>query len=171
MKGHTQRNEARFMQYIVIYMRTFFKPLNGLQRGTLTVILRHDHMKAWFQEYAMIWGPLMQNFLNLDLHIFSPSFLGYQDGLSWHLCALKTRKPRFQTICSHRSLLCQLWPHGLIPVCWLRRRIRELYWQKCGCCLEKWSGWNLTNRTGGYGPALECMFPVYIIPLNTCLCT
>jgi len=23
---------------------------------------------------------------------FSPSFLSYQDGLSWHLCALKTKK-------------------------------------------------------------------------------
>ena len=29
---------------------------------------------------------------------FSPSFLGYQDGLSWHLRALKTRKPRFQLL-------------------------------------------------------------------------
>ena len=28
--------------------------------------------------------------------IFSASFLGYQDGLSWHLRALKTRKLRFQ---------------------------------------------------------------------------
>jgi len=33
--------------------------------------------------------------------IFSPSFLGYQDGLSLYLRALKTRKHRFQSICSH----------------------------------------------------------------------
>ena len=45
--------------------------------------------------------------------------MGYRDGLSWHLHALKTRKPRFQTTYSHQSLLCQLWPHGLIPVCWI----------------------------------------------------
>ena len=35
---------------------------------------------------------------------FSPSVLSYQDALSWHLRALKTRKCRFQTIWSHRSL-------------------------------------------------------------------
>jgi len=28
------------------------------------------------------------------------------------------------------------------------RWIRE-YWQKCRCCLKKWSGWNQTNHTGG----------------------
>ena len=34
---------------------------------------------------------------------FSPSFLGYQDWLLFHLCALKTRKHRFQSdsICSY----------------------------------------------------------------------
>ena len=83
--------------------------------------------------------------------IFSPSFLGYQDGLSWHLRAWKTRKCCFQTICSHRSLLCQLWPRGCQLVCQARHRIQEC-WQKCGCCLEKWSGWNWTNHTGGYSP-------------------
>ena len=29
------------------------------------------------------------------------------------------------------------------------------YWQKCGCCLKKWSGRNRTNRTGGYSPELH----------------
>ena len=36
--------------------------------------------------------------------------------------------------------ISQLWPRGCPPVCWARRRTRE-YCQKCGCCLEKWSGW------------------------------
>ena len=27
------------------------------------------------------------------------------------------------------------------------------YWLKFGCCFEKRSGWNRTNRTGGYAPA------------------
>jgi len=27
------------------------------------------------------------------------------------------------------------------------------YLQKCGWCLEKWSGWNPTNAAGDYGPA------------------
>jgi len=34
---------------------------------------------------------------------------------------------------------------------WAHCRICE-YWPKCGCCLEKWSSWNWTNHTGGYGP-------------------
>jgi len=44
--------------------------------------------------------------------------------------------------------LCLLWPHGCQLVCWACHE----YWQKCGCCLEKRSGWNLTNPTGDYGP-------------------
>ena len=50
-------------------------------------------------------------------------FFTFIFGLSgWALmaCALKTRKPCFQTTYSHQSLLFQLWPHGLILVCWAR---------------------------------------------------
>jgi len=51
---------------------------------------------------------------------FSPSFFSYQDGLSWHLRALKTRKHHFQTIWSHRSLALStvaMWlPTGLLGV-------------------------------------------------------
>jgi len=36
---------------------------------------------------------------NFFAYIFS-----YQDVLLWHFCTLKTRKRRFQTICSHWSL-------------------------------------------------------------------
>jgi len=39
----------------------------------------------------------------------------------------RTKKPHFQTICSHRSLLCQLWPHGLLPICWMCCRICAYY--------------------------------------------
>ena len=35
---------------------------------------------------------------------FFAFIFSYQDGLSWHFRTLKTRKRRFQTICSHRSL-------------------------------------------------------------------
>ena len=46
---------------------------------------------------------------------FSPSFLSCQDGLSWHLRALKTRKCHFQSICSYQPLLCQLWLRAWLP--------------------------------------------------------
>jgi len=73
---------------------------------------------------------------------FSPSFLSYQDGVSWRLCASKTRKWRFQTICCHRSLLCQLWLCGcrILAEMWLlswkvvRLKPDQPYWwlRPCG---------------------------------------
>jgi len=51
-------------------------------------------------------------------------------------------------------VVCKLWPCGLILVCQVHHWVWE-YWQKCGCCLEKWSSWNQTNRTGGCGPAVQ----------------
>ena len=55
---------------------------------------------------------------------FSPSFLGYQDGLSWHLRAWKTRKCCFQTICSHRSLLFSV-NCGHVAANWSARHATE----------------------------------------------
>ena len=37
--------------------------------------------------------------------IFFAFIFSYQDGLSWRFRTLKTRKRRFQTICSHRSVV------------------------------------------------------------------
>ena len=63
--------------------------------------------------------------------------LQYQDGLSLHLCALKTRKRRFRTICSRRSLALSTVATWLPrqPVCWACHQIHE-YWQKRSCCLQ-----------------------------------
>ena len=87
------------------------------------------------------------------------SLMACPDGLSWHLCALKTRKHiAFKLFEAIDLKLCQLWPCGCQLVCWACRWIHE-YWQKCGCCFKKcgccfkkWSGWNPTNPTGDYSP-------------------
>ena len=165
--------QTTFMYMMVTIPSIHFSPWPALQ---LTIILKYCHMSIWRCTLAAIcqarsheiWsspvalkGVMLPSSgieaCNIDYSTqstekkCSPSFLSYQDGLSWHLRASKTRKCCFQTICSHQSLLCQLWPRGCQPVCRVRRWIRE-YWQKCGCHLKKWSGWNRTNLTGGYGP-------------------
>ena len=62
---------------------------------------------------------------------FSPSFLSYQDGLSWHLRASKTRLCRFHTMYSSLSTVAGWLPTGLpgappnsriLPEMWLLSR-------------------------------------------------
>ena len=95
-------------------------------------------------------GSIEARTANRTAKYFSFSFLSYQDGLSWHLCALKTRKRHYylnpsissSVYCSHmaanRSAGCAAEVVNIDKM-WLLPR--------------NWSGWNLTNRTGGYGPA------------------
>ena len=97
----------------------------------------------------------------------SPSFFSYQNELSWHLRALKTRKHSFQTIWSHLSLAlstvakCDLLGAPLNS--W------SLTLQKCGCCLEKRLSWNLTNPTGHYSPVLFMLSPTnWFCSVMTC---
>ena len=83
---------------------------------------------------------------------FMASFFNCQDGLSWYPCALKGRKHCFETICSHWSLA--LVNCGHVAVNWSAGHTAKLVniGSKWGCCLKKWSSWNWTNHTGGYGP-------------------
>jgi len=75
---------------------------------------------------------------NFHLH-FWVIRIGFHDTMLWRLGSVA-----FTIFEAINLEFCQLWLHGCQPVCWVHCRICE-YWQKCGCCLEKWSGWNPTN--------------------------
>ena len=78
---------------------------------------------------------------------FFAFIFSYQDGLSWHFRTLKTRKRRFQTICSHRSLVRR------------EQTMNSCYNDKF--CPEKWGGSGRPSRPASDGPATYTQMHAY----------
>ena len=101
--------------------------------------------------YCQVWhspgptpsDPLLSRWEGLGLTLSVVSSGPEPWDLKWSGCSREVPLPKAAAL----RRIVPIIPH----VCRAFRWIRE-YWQKCGGCLEKWSGWNRTNRTDSYGP-------------------